>query len=847
MANRRGSLLVQPLVGANDPPPARDEGSETVARSWRWLHWSIGWVVAAEVVLVLTLKQLISPEFRRTLYAVHDFNCVVLALMACGALAHTLARRSPAGAAFTVRVSRGLYIVALALMFVHPILQLFEVTMPARMTLLTLGYHGPTAWLASKAQLFLALHKASGDVTVTLLALRGILAAAEHRRQGTPLIEWVAPSRPGGRLVNRIPVALQLLTVFAAILVMTTATGLHDAQQFVQLRADRLAFSSTMRLRANQLREAWPKLQRLQFDPRERASPPDEEAGMAEVLSSLRLIGPLGTPEAQRALDASRAALQAAPQHPAASLATANRELKRALDIQQRIVERWGNDLQAVYARDHDLIILALAPTVAMAAILAFLLARSVLTAVARARAMVRSVAQTGEDEEVKVEGDGEFAMLMRDIVEMRESVRRRERASAARQLQQRAELDELDRRQREAETAMQLETTARREAEAISNAKSEFLANVSHEIRTPLNGVLGMAQAMTQEPLSPAQRERLAVVQASGETLLNLLNDLLDISKIEAGKLELEHRPFEPSKAIQAACAAFQTIARKKKLSFTLSLDSALGVCSGDATRLGQVISNLASNAVKFTERGKIAVEARRQGDEIVVTVSDTGSGMPPESVERMFEKFVQADSSTTRRFGGSGLGLAICRDIVGLMGGTITGVSAPGEGSRFTVILPLPRIEGGVSAAEPKAEVAADGQGVRVLAAEDNPVNRLVLTTLLHQAGAEVTVVEDGAQAVEAWAAGYWDVILMDVQMPVLDGLEATAEIRRREAAEALVRTPIIALTANAMAHQITEYLRAGMDCVVAKPIKVQELLNAIAGVLEAEEAPAAAASAV
>jgi PAS domain S-box-containing protein len=373
-------------------------------------------------------------------------------------------------------------------------------------------------------------------------------------------------------------------------------------------------------------------------------------------------------------------------------------------------------------------------------------------------------------------------------------------------------------------------------EADAANAAKSRFLANISHEIRTPLNGVLGMAQAMALEPLPDKQRARLDVIRQSGEVLLTLLNDLLDIAKIEAGKLELEQLEFDLAAMLRETCAAFQAGAEHKKLALQLHLRSEVGRCLGDPTRLRQVVSNLVSNAIKFTESGRIDVVAARMGDEVRFSVADTGLGMSPDVVETMFEKFAQADVSTTRRFGGTGLGLAICRELTELMGGRIAAESVPGEGSRFTFVLPLPTVSACAEPARCDPAAPERRQRPRVLAADDNRVNQLVLTTLLEQAGLDVVVVDNGAEAVEAWSREAWDVILMDVQMPVMDGPAATVAIRRREQAEGRRRTPIVALTANAMAHQTAEYLACGMDAVVAKPIVVEALLNTLDALLPA-----------
>jgi len=367
--------------------------------------------------------------------------------------------------------------------------------------------------------------------------------------------------------------------------------------------------------------------------------------------------------------------------------------------------------------------------------------------------------------------------------------------------------------------------------AESANSAKSTFLATMSHEIRTPLNGVLGMAQAMAGDELSDRQRDRLSVIHRSGEALLAILNDVLDLSKIEAGKLELEQVEFELADVARGAYSAFTALANKKGLSFALDIESARGRYLGDPTRLRQILYNLISNALKFTEQGEIRVTAVRQGEILEFSVKDTGVGIPPESLPKLFAKFDQLDSSTTRRFGGTGLGLAICRELAQLMAGEIAVQSEYGLGSTFTLRVPLRWVGEEKAVAAPMAPMDERPEiALRVLAAEDNAVNQLVLKTLLHQMGVDPTVVENGQLAVEAWEAGEWDVVLMDIQMPVMDGLTATALIRNREADTGRPRTPIVALTANAMSHQVDQYITAGMDGHVAKPIQAAELFEAL-----------------
>ena len=345
----------------------------------------------------------------------------------------------------------------------------------------------------------------------------------------------------------------------------------------------------------------------------------------------------------------------------------------------------------------------------------------------------------------------------------------------------------------------------AEAKAEAANQAKSAFLATMSHEIRTPLNGVLGMAQAMAAERLPAAQRQRLAVVRESGEALHAILNDLLDLAKIEAGRLELEAIDFDLAQTVGAAGQAFSAIAAQRGLSLEVEVEDGLGVRLGDPTRVRQILQNLVSNALKFTEKGGVSITACADGDGVAISVRDTGVGMDAATLTRLFERFTQADSSTTRRFGGTGLGLSICRQLSALMGGAISAQSEPGVGSVFTVRLPLPRTGDAGPANAVEAATTAPAAGLRILVAEDNRTNQLVIQTLLGQVGITPAVVGDGREAVEAWTAGDFDLVLMDVQMPQMDGPTAAGEIRRLERKTGRARTPILALTANAMTHQI------------------------------------------
>jgi len=391
------------------------------------------------------------------------------------------------------------------------------------------------------------------------------------------------------------------------------------------------------------------------------------------------------------------------------------------------------------------------------------------------------------------------------------------------------AKLDANDRELRRTMTAL---VAARDQANTANIAKSQFLANMSHEIRTPLNGVLAMADIMSRGELDARQRERLGVIRESGELLLSVLNDVLDLSKIEAGKLELEIGDFDLTEMARSARQAFGVLAQAKGLRLDVVVEpEAAGAWRGDRDRLRQILSNLLSNAIKFTEEGAVAVRfGCNPAGCLRLTVADTGIGIASDHLPGLFEKFVQADNSTTRRFGGTGLGLSICRELARLMGGRITARSVRGEGSTFVVELPLPRAESGAIPVAVGESAPAEERALRVLAAEDNLTNQKVLRAVLEPLDIDLEIAPDGAAAIDAWRSGRFDLILMDIQMPIMDGVEATQIIRAEEQRSGLARIPILALTANAMTFQVEQYLQAGMDGHISKPIELQRLYSAI-----------------
>jgi signal transduction histidine kinase/ActR/RegA family two-component response regulator len=366
-----------------------------------------------------------------------------------------------------------------------------------------------------------------------------------------------------------------------------------------------------------------------------------------------------------------------------------------------------------------------------------------------------------------------------------------------------------------------------RDEAEAASRAKSRFLAVMSHELRTPLNGVIGMTHALATTPLSPKQREYLDVISGSGESLVVLINDILDLSKIEAGRLELDPHPFCLPELIDSAVALWQPTTTEKGLGLECSLAPDLPPwVDGDAVRLRQVLTNLLSNAVKFTTEGTIRIQAAWTTGGLELTVSDTGVGMSPEVQEKLFADYAQADASTAGRFGGTGLGLAISRNLCRMMEGDLTVDSAVGVGSAFRATFQLPIAEAPEEAAT--ADDSDDGSGRRILAVDDNPTNRAVITALVEAFGFSIVTADSGGAALQALSASTFDLVLMDINMPGMDGPTALRAIRAGEGGQAVV--PVVALTAEAMEGDAERYLAMGFDGYLTKPISPPHLLQAL-----------------
>ena len=375
----------------------------------------------------------------------------------------------------------------------------------------------------------------------------------------------------------------------------------------------------------------------------------------------------------------------------------------------------------------------------------------------------------------------------------------------------------------------------ARDAAQGASRAKSEFLANMSHELRTPLNGVIGAAELLQEIESTGEQRELLEMLKLSADSLLAVINGVLDFSKIEAGKLELETVEFNLVDCIQSTLKTLTLRAEEKRLELLCDLAPALPeVVRGDSGRLRQVIVNLVSNAIKFTPQGRVSLrvipeELSGERGRLHFTVADTGIGIPPEKQKRIFDPFIQADTSTTRKFGGTGLGLAICWRLVGIMGGRIWLESAEQQGTQFHFVIPLPAVESrSVSGADQHGDLPR--RALRVLLAEDNVVNQRLASWLLTKRGHSVEAVGDGHAALAALERETYDLVLMDVQMPEMDGMETTAMIRERERQTGKHQT-VIALTAHAIKGDEQRCLNAGMDGYLTKPIRPQQLYEVLA----------------
>ncbi|MBP7818129.1 MAG: response regulator [Phenylobacterium sp.] len=376
-------------------------------------------------------------------------------------------------------------------------------------------------------------------------------------------------------------------------------------------------------------------------------------------------------------------------------------------------------------------------------------------------------------------------------------------------------------------------------ELERANAEKSRFLANMSHELRTPLNGVIAISETLAAQQKTQQSRELAELIVSSGRLLEQVLTDILDFSKIEAGEIQLSHETFDMQAIVRRIAELHRASAEAKglELGWTVSA-AARGAFVGDQVRLTQVLSNLLSNAVKFTPAGAVRLAVTEEGGQVRFTITDSGIGFDDAVKVRLFGRFQQADGSITRRFGGTGLGLAISRSLVELMGGAISVESTPGVGSAFTFRLPLEPAQAVTSLEVEEAEAGFDLSGCRILLAEDHPTNQKVVELILQSVNVELEIVENGQLALDRLSAERFDVVLMDMQMPELDGLSATRRLREFEAAEGLARTPVIMLTANAMDEHVRAGREAGADQHLSKPIRATALIESIIHCLMAAE---------
>ena len=372
--------------------------------------------------------------------------------------------------------------------------------------------------------------------------------------------------------------------------------------------------------------------------------------------------------------------------------------------------------------------------------------------------------------------------------------------------------------------------TVARDAAQTADRAKSVFLANMSHELRTPMNGVMGVAGLLALEPLTARQAELVSIIQASGSVLNRLLADLLDMSSLDAGAIKIENEPFHLGATVNQVCALLTPQSEEKGLALRVEIDAGADLrFLGDEARVKQILTNLVSNAIKFTDSGEVLVSAAATAGDIILSVIDTGIGFDPADKARLFARFEQADGSSTRRYGGSGLGLSVSQDLAQRMGGRITAENRPDGGSVFALSLPLMLAPQAETAVQTDA-VETPEDGARALVVDDNSTNQRVLSLILQGAGIDCVLADDGSQAVDLWRSEGFDLVFMDIQMPVMDGVTAVRTIRALEAESGRPKTPIIMVSANAQPDDVHESHAAGANAHVAKPVSAHHLFEVI-----------------
>lgn len=376
---------------------------------------------------------------------------------------------------------------------------------------------------------------------------------------------------------------------------------------------------------------------------------------------------------------------------------------------------------------------------------------------------------------------------------------------------------------------ALEALSEARLVAERAAALRDTFLATMSHEVRTPLNGVLGLAQSLSGADLPDDARQKVDLIIKSGETLRRILDDVLDLSKIQAGEMNLVNEPFAPSDTISGAVDLMRPLASEKGLELISRFDGLPAHLMGDGARLRQIVLNLVSNAIKFTAAGQVLVDARysRPSRRLRIRVADTGMGFDRSTAKQLFSPFSQADDSISRRFGGTGLGLSISRRLAELMSGGVRVRSKPGRGTLFVLDLPMDPSGEITRESESRVEALDRLYGARILLAEDNLVNQQVVQALLSGFGCQIDVAENGQEAVDLWSAHAYDLIMMDMQMPIMDGVEAIRSIRRGEQQREVSRLPIAMLTANASSNHRDLASRAGADVVIPKPLSADHLI--------------------